>query len=245
MTRNDLTTAPIAALRTFLKGADAYSGHSKDNAADLRAHALATFDAAQPAAVVVAPVAPVAAPVVDAPAVDAAPALKRVMPSTRFPFAAVVTLTAAHVAALGLDIAPGTTVALRRAGSTDRCQWYIDNEGKRFDAAVIADATVATIPADGFVAMPRTTSKTAQARTGRKVSPRLIGKLAALLATAGLAATDGSMTLTADQLVQAGLGKSWATSPNVAALAACGYTGTATRGALVLTPAAVAAQVAA
>jgi hypothetical protein len=52
MTRNDLTTATLPALRTFLKAENAYSGHLADGTricrakvAALRAHALAVFDA--------------------------------------------------------------------------------------------------------------------------------------------------------------------------------------------------------
>jgi len=56
MTRNDLTTATRAALTSYLKGADAYNGIKLDGTAvcragldALRAHAVATYDAANPA----------------------------------------------------------------------------------------------------------------------------------------------------------------------------------------------------
>ena len=240
MTRNDLTTATLAALRIYLKGANTYTGHSRDNANDLRAHALVTFDAANPA--------PIAVPVDAAPR---CPMTDRKLSSKQL---AVHAQTIELIAAAPVNMATfaaitGNPAALRRYHSPSGWQvgdansqpsmwnpWFVAavrigyasswGEGRtvsftQLTAEQVTDQQVAyqqALVAYRAAQAVRRTNKPAvpvsivKART-QMVNAKTVLKLAAAVAGA-TADVNGCVVLTADALALAGVAASWANTSN-------------------------------
>jgi hypothetical protein len=259
MNRNDINTATRAALVIFLKEADAYSGHSRDNLAALREHALATWDAAQPSDMERDEDIDFDAQALEA-AVEAKPEpakrggdkvaiLKAIIDAAEKAEDGSVILTADMLKGTGLPAvcwkyrAPWSIQHNIGAGRAVAELGYRPKTRK--DDTQEGGFHVQLTPCADPFAKPARKANTA------KVSTSTVTKMATAIGNA-TAQDNGVIVLTAEDLAMAGVGISWVRTSNDAlanpedvkarTFAVLGFTAQSSRNTLVLTPVAAAEQ---